>query len=92
MFVLLERFARSVGGRCFWRERNLRDAEIFLKRLFKNADITKRYLRELYAGNPGPVEAGLLANRIFQPPSMCLNRRVRQQAGSYSFAFTPAPV
>jgi hypothetical protein len=86
MFVLLERFARSVGGRCFWRERNLRDAEIFLKRLFKNADITKRYLRELYAGNPGPVEAGLLANRIFS------TRRVRQHPGSYSFAFTPAPV
>jgi hypothetical protein len=28
----------------------------------------------------------LLANRIYQPPSMCLNQRLRQQAGSYEFA------
>jgi len=29
----------------------------------------------------------LLANRIYQPPSMCLNQRIRQQAGSLYLDF-----
>jgi hypothetical protein len=40
--MLLERVARSDGGgSCSWRKRDSREGGLFLKILFKNADITK---------------------------------------------------
>ncbi|HXR02799.1 MAG TPA: hypothetical protein VN798_20710, partial [Pseudomonas sp.] len=53
MIVLLDEFARSGAdkGGCLWRGSDIREGQLFLKILFKNADITKRNLRQ-QSGHP----------------------------------------